>query len=38
MSLLAAGIFGYYTYGVKRDLKFVLDALFNGLRRLEYRG
>ena len=32
------GIFGYYTYGVKRDLKFILDNLFNGLKRLEYRG
>ncbi|KAL6750133.1 hypothetical protein V8C86DRAFT_2820153 [Haematococcus lacustris] len=32
------GIFGYYTYGVKKDLQFVLDTLFNGLKRLEYRG
>jgi hypothetical protein len=32
------GIFGYYTYAVKRDLKSVLDTLFNGLKRLEYRG
>ncbi|PNH04315.1 Glucosamine--fructose-6-phosphate aminotransferase [isomerizing], partial [Tetrabaena socialis] len=32
------GIVGYYTYNVRRDLKFILDGLFNGLRRLEYRG
>uniref|UniRef100_A0A7S0WPK8 glutamine--fructose-6-phosphate transaminase (isomerizing) n=1 Tax=Chlamydomonas leiostraca TaxID=1034604 RepID=A0A7S0WPK8_9CHLO len=32
------GIFGYYTYGVPKDLKYVLDTLFNGLKRLEYRG
>ncbi|KAJ9519758.1 hypothetical protein QJQ45_013440 [Haematococcus lacustris] len=35
---LECGIFGYYTYGVKKDLQFVLDTLFNGLKRLEYRG
>lgn len=32
------GIFGYYTYGVPKDLQFILDSLFNGLKRLEYRG
>mmetsp|Transcript_5978 Transcript_5978/g.15895 ORF Transcript_5978/g.15895 Transcript_5978/m.15895 type:complete len:698 (-) Transcript_5978:1845-3938(-) len=32
------GIFGYYTFGVKRNVKEVLDTLFNGLKRLEYRG
>ncbi|KAG2485969.1 hypothetical protein HYH03_015293 [Edaphochlamys debaryana] len=32
------GIVGYYTFNVRRDLKYVLDCLFNGLKRLEYRG
>ncbi|EFJ45967.1 hypothetical protein VOLCADRAFT_105759 [Volvox carteri f. nagariensis] len=32
------GIVGYYTYNVRKDLQFVLDCLFNGLKRLEYRG
>lgn len=32
------GIVGYYIFNVRRDLKFVLDCLFNGLKRLEYRG
>lgn len=32
------GIFGYYTFNVNKDLQAVLDALFNGLKRLEYRG
>ena len=32
------GIVGYYTFNVRRDLKFVLNCLFNGLKRLEYRG
>lgn len=32
------GIVGYYTFNVRRDLKHVLDTLFNGLKRLEYRG
>uniref|UniRef100_A0A7R9V3S4 glutamine--fructose-6-phosphate transaminase (isomerizing) n=1 Tax=Chlamydomonas euryale TaxID=1486919 RepID=A0A7R9V3S4_9CHLO len=32
------GIFGYYVFNVNRDIKAVLEALFNGLRRLEYRG
>jgi glutamine---fructose-6-phosphate transaminase (isomerizing) len=32
------GIFGYYNYNVGQDLRGILDMLFNGLRRLEYRG
>ena len=32
------GIFGYYNYKVSRDRGEVLDLLFTGLRRLEYRG
>lgn len=32
------GIFGYYNYSVSRDLRAILDILFTGLRRLEYRG
>jgi glutamine---fructose-6-phosphate transaminase (isomerizing) len=32
------GIFGYYNFGVTRDLQAILDVLFTGLRRLEYRG
>jgi glutamine---fructose-6-phosphate transaminase (isomerizing) len=32
------GIFGYYNYKVSRDRGDVLDLLFTGLRRLEYRG
>ncbi|KAK8554408.1 hypothetical protein V6N13_093403 [Hibiscus sabdariffa] len=32
------GIFAYLNYNVKRDRRFILDILFNGLRRLEYRG
>jgi glucosamine--fructose-6-phosphate aminotransferase (isomerizing) len=32
------GIVGYYTFNIRRDLRFVLDCLFNGLKRLEYRG
>lgn len=32
------GIFGYYQYNVDRDRKAILEFLFNGLRRLEYRG
>lgn len=32
------GIIGYYSFNVKKDLKTVLDTLFNGLKRLEYRG
>ena len=32
------GIFGYYNYKVSRTRREVLDLLFTGLRRLEYRG
>lgn len=32
------GIFGYYTFNVRKDLREVLAALFKGLHRLEYRG
>lgn len=32
------GIFGYYNYKVSRDRKAILEFLFTGLRRLEYRG
>jgi hypothetical protein len=32
------GIFGYYNYKVSRPRCEVLDLLFTGLRRLEYRG
>ena len=32
------GIFGYYNYKVPRARREVLDLLFTGLRRLEYRG
>eukprot|EP00850_Spirogloea_muscicola_P000557 SM000002S05637 [mRNA] locus=s2:1328957:1332236:+ [translate_table: standard] len=32
------GIFAYLNYGVARDRAYVLEVLFNGLRRLEYRG
>lgn len=32
------GIFGYYNYRVTKDRKAILEYLFTGLRRLEYRG
>lgn len=32
------GIFGYYNFNCPKDRKYVLDMLFTGLRRLEYRG
>ena len=32
------GIFAYLNYGVPRERKYILDALYRGLRRLEYRG
>ena len=32
------GIFGYYNYEVSKDRKAILEILFNGLKRLEYRG
>ncbi|KAJ4721554.1 glutamine--fructose-6-phosphate aminotransferase [isomerizing] 2-like [Melia azedarach] len=32
------GIFAYLNYGVNRERRYILRILFNGLRRLEYRG
>ena len=32
------GIFAYLNYNVNRERRYVLQVLFNGLRRLEYRG
>ena len=32
------GIFGYYNFKVTKDRKAILELLFTGLRRLEYRG
>lgn len=32
------GIFAYLNYNVSRDRRYILEILFNGLRRLEYRG
>ncbi|GBF90739.1 hypothetical protein Rsub_03040 [Raphidocelis subcapitata] len=32
------GIYSYYNYHVSRSLQEILDQLFQGLRRLEYRG
>ncbi|TVU00762.1 hypothetical protein EJB05_53801, partial [Eragrostis curvula] len=32
------GIFAYLNYNVPRDRRYILEVLFNGLRRLEYRG
>ena len=32
------GIFGYYNFKVARDRRAILELLFTGLRRLEYRG
>ncbi|EOX96625.1 hypothetical protein QUC31_005658 [Theobroma cacao] len=32
------GTFAYLNYNVTRDRRFILEILFNGLRRLEYRG
>lgn len=32
------GIFGYYNFRVSRDRQAILELLFTGLRRLEYRG
>jgi glucosamine--fructose-6-phosphate aminotransferase (isomerizing) len=32
------GIFAYLNYNVDRERKYILQVLFNGLRRLEYRG
>jgi hypothetical protein len=36
--IVMCGIFGYYNFGVGRSRKAVLQVLFTGLRRLEYRG
>ena len=35
---LTAGIFGYCSFLVEKDRKYVCDVLCNGLARLEYRG
>ncbi|KAH9326597.1 hypothetical protein KI387_006775 [Taxus chinensis] len=32
------GIFAYLNYNVSRERRYILELLFNGLRRLEYRG
>ncbi|KIZ06322.1 glucosamine--fructose-6-phosphateaminotransferase (isomerizing) [Monoraphidium neglectum] len=32
------GIFGYANYGVGQPIQAILDTLFDGLQRLEYRG
>lgn len=32
------GIFAYLNYDVSRERRYILEVLFNGLRRLEYRG
>ncbi|XP_024516322.1 glutamine--fructose-6-phosphate aminotransferase [isomerizing] 2 isoform X1 [Selaginella moellendorffii] len=32
------GIFAYLNFDVPRERRFILELLFNGLRRLEYRG
>ncbi|KAF3791422.1 Glutamine--fructose-6-phosphate aminotransferase isomerizing 2 [Nymphaea thermarum] len=32
------GIFAYLNYNVHRERRYILELLFNGLRRLEYRG
>ncbi|KAK4771056.1 hypothetical protein SAY87_031588 [Trapa incisa] len=32
------GIFAYLNYNVQRERGYILQVLFNGLRRLEYRG
>ena len=32
------GIFGYYNFRISRDRREVLEILFTGLKRLEYRG
>ncbi|KAF4346133.1 hypothetical protein F8388_016740 [Cannabis sativa] len=32
------GIFAYLNHNVKRERSYILQVLFNGLRRLEYRG
>ena len=32
------GIFAYLNYNVSRERRYILEVLFNDLRRLEYRG
>ncbi|GAA0148271.1 transaminase [Lithospermum erythrorhizon] len=32
------GIFAYVNYNVSKERSYILEVLFNGLRRLEYRG
>ncbi|XVE62157.1 hypothetical protein DITRI_Ditri06bG0096000 [Diplodiscus trichospermus] len=32
------GIFAYLNYNLNRERRYILQVLFNGLRRLEYRG
>ncbi|XP_047334357.1 glutamine--fructose-6-phosphate aminotransferase [isomerizing] 1-like [Impatiens glandulifera] len=32
------GIFAYLNYNISRDRRYIIEVLFNGLRRLEYRG
>uniref|UniRef100_A0A2P2KL13 glutamine--fructose-6-phosphate transaminase (isomerizing) n=1 Tax=Rhizophora mucronata TaxID=61149 RepID=A0A2P2KL13_RHIMU len=32
------GIFAYLNYNVSKERRYILQVLFNGLRRLEYRG
>ena len=32
------GIFAYLNYNVSRERRHIVEVLFNGLRRLEYRG
>lgn len=32
------GIFAYLNYNVNRERRYIFEVLFNGLRRLEYRG
>ncbi|KAJ7964889.1 glutamine--fructose-6-phosphate aminotransferase [isomerizing] 2 [Quillaja saponaria] len=32
------GIFAYLNYNVDRERRYIIQVLFNGLRRLEYRG
>lgn len=32
------GIFAYLNFNVNRERRYILEVLFNGLRRLEYRG
>ncbi|KAL5708297.1 glutamine--fructose-6-phosphate transaminase (isomerizing) [Ranunculus cassubicifolius] len=32
------GIFAYLNYNINRERRYIIELLFNGLRRLEYRG